>query len=76
MFARRILVCMAELHPHDDDPSVTLQVRIRRRQLQHIDDGARAIGISRSEAVRAALSDWTAQADVIEERRRRLAEGA
>ena len=67
---------MTDTHPHPDDESRTIQVRIRRRQLRRVDAGARATGLTRSEAVRLALLEWTDKTEVIEERRQRLAEGA
>lgn len=65
---------MADLQRVDDE-SIPLQVRVRRGLLARLDGAARAAGVSRSEAVRRALSDWTEQRDVAEERRRRLAGG-
>ena len=65
---------MPDFH-HGEGLSVPLQVRVRRGLLARVDAAARAAGVSRSEAVRRALSDWAEQRDVAEERRRRLAEG-
>ena len=65
---------MPDLH-HGERLSVPLQVRVRRGLLERVDGAARAAGISRPEAVRRALLDWTEQRDVAEERRRRLAGG-
>lgn len=66
---------MTEQHRLEHE-RVPLQVRVQRRLIERVDVGARAAEITRPEAIRRALLDWTEQRDVAEERRRGLAEGA
>ena len=68
------VVLMTEEHRFEDE-RIPLQVRVQRRLIERVDVGARAAGITRPEAVRRALLDWTEARDVAEERRRRLAGG-
>lgn len=65
---------MTEEHRFEDE-RIPLQVRVQRRLIERVDVGVRAAGITRPEAVRRALLDWTEARDDAEERRRRLAGG-
>ena len=52
---------------------VPVQVRIQRALVQRIDACARAGGITRPEAIRAAALAWCEKQEATEARRRRLA---